>query len=362
MKMLFRASFNRYSGYGNDAVDIARWLDKCEVDVVPWPVSIMPGLPDDFVHLLTKQPAKGRGSYDVTLQFLPPFEIRVSTLPVPKNIGNPGLPATIAEKHYGWSMWEKDKLTTVDMSGHGVGRYPWRNLDAMYVTTPMNVEAFQWFDPKTEYRVMPCGIDGELYRVTKRSMTGPTKFCMIGELHQRKDPFVAIEAFSELKYDKGDDFDAELHLKASNVSLPQELTGVVDGLYVYNEFWTYDKLLAWMHDMTCYVGPSRGEGNLKPPMEFMATGGTVIATYWSGPTNWLHPDVGYPLDYELVPMDKDDPDSPREARADKDHLKELMWHVHTNRREATDKGMRAADWIRWGSDWRKIMPRFIDSL
>lgn len=321
----------------------------------------MPGLPDDFVPLLTKSPRRGPGAYDVTIQFMPPFDIRVTAPPKP-NIRNLGLPDVIADRHYGWSMWEKDKLTSSDMSGHGIGRRPWKHLTAMYVTTKMNVEAFANYDPDVEYRVQPCGIDGELFPVAKRRTDGPTKFCMIGELHQRKDPFIAIEVFSQLKREKGAAFDAELHLKASNVSLPRELTGAVDGLYVYNEYWEYEKLIQWMHDMTCYLGPSRGEGNLKPPMEFMATGGTAIVTNWSGPTNWLTQDVGYPLNYELVNMDRSDPDSPREARADREHLKELMWHVHTNRIEARDKGVMAADWIRWSSDWRKIMDRFIPQL
>ncbi len=360
MRLLMRASFNRYTGYGNDAVDIARFLAKHDVDVTPWPTNLMPGLPEDFLKLLVGAPRKGDNAYDVTLQFMPPFDLRISGPPPVQNISNLGLPVMLAEKHYGWSMWEKDRLTVEDMRGHGIGQSPWKLLTAMYVTTRMNVKAFQNYEPRIEYRVMPCGIDGDLYEVSKRSVDGPTKFCMIGELHQRKDPFLAIQAFHQLKVEHGDAFDAELHLKAANVTLPQELTGVIDGLYVYNEYWQYKKLIDWMHSMHCYVGPSRGEGNLKPPMEFMATGGTVIATFWSGPTNWLIKEAGYPLDFQLLAMDRED--GPREAYADLDHLKELMFHVHTHRQEARDKGQYAADWIRWSSDWNKIIPRFIESL
>jgi glycosyltransferase involved in cell wall biosynthesis len=362
MRVLLRAPFNRYSGYGNDGIDIARFLDRAGVDVYPWPTAVFPGLPLDFVPLLAKTPRRGAGAYDVALQFAPPFDIRVQK-GIPKvKYGNLGLPHEIAPVHVGWSMWEKTKIVPSDMVGHGVGKYPWKHLDWLYVTCQMNVEAFAAYDPKVEYRVLPCGIDGALYPVSRRDPTGPTKFCMIGQLHERKDPYVAVQAFSELKREHGDDFDAELHLKTNIVGLPPQLGEVIPGLFVHVDHWEYSRLIEWMHTMHCYVGPSKGEGNLKPPMEFMATGGTVIVTNWSGPENWLHPDFTYPLDYELMPVDPEQPEGPWEARASIEHLKALMWHVHTNRREASDKGIGAAEWIRWVSGWDKIIDRLVRDL
>lgn len=362
MRILLRGQFDRYSGYGNDAVDIARHLDKAGVDVVPWPYSIVTGLPEDFVNLLTKRPTKGAGAYDATLQFLPPFGIRITDAARKPNIREMGLPLHIAPVHYGWSMWEKDRLTRDDMRGHGIGQSPWRLLTAMYGYTEVSVQAFRHYAPKVAYRHLPGGIDPDLYPVIPRPVGGPTRFVMVGELHQRKDPFVAIDAFRELKAEKGDDFDAELHLKTTIPGLHPQIEQWAPGVHVIHDYWPYDQLIEWMGTMTCYVGPSRGEGNLKPPMEFMATGGPVIATYWSGPENWLTPEVGYPLDYQLAHMVPSDPDSPREARADKDHLKQLMWHVHSSRREASEKGRAAAEWIREVADWAKIIGRLLGDL
>src|SRR5690606_30710961 len=120
-----------------------------------------------------------------------------------------------------WSMWEASKLTRKDMTGHGLGPNPWRLLDVMFVTWPGCVDAFSNYDPKTKYEVMPCGIDGDLFPVRVRSTEGPTKFCMIGELHLRKDPFVAINAFHELTRETG--WDAELHLKTTSHGLHPKL-------------------------------------------------------------------------------------------------------------------------------------------
>jgi len=297
--------------------------------------------------------------YDVAMQFLPPFDISVREKPSP-HWRQQGLPKHVASVHVGWSMWEASKLTRKDMTGHGLGPNPWRLLDVMFVTWPGCVDAFSNYDPKTKYEVMPCGIDGDLFPVRVRSTEGPTKFCMVGELHLRKDPFVAINAFNELTRETG--WDAELHLKTTSYGLHPKLSEWNPQIIVHQGVWGYEKLINWMTEMTCYLGPSRGEGNLKPPMEFMATGGTAIVTNWSGPQNWLHPDVAYPLDYELHPVSTADPDGPMNARASKEHLKELMWRVHTERAEAREKGKRAAQWIRDVASWQVIMPKMVRRL
>lgn len=51
------------------------------------------------------------------------------------------------------------------------------------------------------------------------------------------------------------------------------------------------------------VIPSHGEGWGRPHVEAMACGVPLIATNWSGPTEYLTPDNGYPLGIEkdLVP-------------------------------------------------------------
>jgi hypothetical protein len=39
--MMLKSSFDTYTGYGNDAVDMAIWFTKAGVDVVPWPSAVM---------------------------------------------------------------------------------------------------------------------------------------------------------------------------------------------------------------------------------------------------------------------------------------------------------------------------------
>ncbi len=356
MKILLSASFNRLSGYGNDGVDIARWLDKLGADVHLNPRGMSPPLPMDVLQLMTKQPMKV--GYDFSLQFAPPFQISVRDSFVKGRQG--GMPSIAADRHVGWSMWEQSLLDPKDMTGHSLGSHPWRLLDRMYVTWKGCEDAFRFYDDRPEYRTLPCGIDPELFPYRRRSVTGPTRFFMAGDLNMRKGPFIAVEAFSRLKDLHGDKFDAELHLKSSRARIHPKVAETYPGVVVMTGVWPWEKLLDYMLDMTCYVGPSLGEGNLKPPMEFMATGGTVIVTNWSGPTNWLHPDVSYPLNYELEPVV---PGSPAlQARPSVEHLMELMWRVHTNRAEAALKGEHAANWIRQVASWERIVEKLLSEL
>jgi hypothetical protein len=71
--MLLTSSFDTYTGYGNEAVDMAVQFAKMGIDIVPWPEHLTPGLPKAFTDLLTKDPG---GRYDLTVGFCPPFDLR----------------------------------------------------------------------------------------------------------------------------------------------------------------------------------------------------------------------------------------------------------------------------------------------
>jgi glycosyltransferase involved in cell wall biosynthesis len=96
-----------------------------------------------------------------------------------------------------------------------------------------------------------------------------------------------------------------------------------------------------------FVLPTRGEGWCRPLMEAMAAGLPTIATAWSGVTAYHSAEVGYPLEYQLVPVP---PDGAREipiyaghcwAEPDVDGLRRLMRRIVTHSGEARLKGQAA---------------------
>ncbi|HEX7862954.1 MAG TPA: glycosyltransferase [Verrucomicrobiae bacterium] len=101
----------------------------------------------------------------------------------------------------------------------------------------------------------------------------------------------------------------------------------------------------------CLVAPGRGEGWGRPHHEAMMMGVPVIATGWSGNTEFMTSDNSYLINYELEEAARLEPElwhyqGHKWARASVPHLRELMRHVQTNPAERSAKGNKArADMI-----------------
>lgn len=360
MRWMVQSSFDQYSGYGNDAVDMCVWMARAGLEVVPWPDHLTPGLPREFTDLLTANPS---GKYDVAMKFSPPFDLHPETF------------AFAATTSVGWSMWERTPLQRADMVGHGWGNVKGRKrwwsrgprskdgreknwLDLMLVTCPMNVDAFQELDPYMKYAVVPNGIDPGLYPEMDRSgRDQPFTFATWGMLAGRKDPFATLAAWKIAK-DSDPSFDARLVLKTSCSGLHPGIMEVYPDVEIIDKVWSRKQLVDWMGTVDCYVSTSRGEGNNKPAMEFMATGGPIMVTYWSGHQNYLHPDTGYALPGKLVENDRGVSD----FRVDVETTAAMFLHVWRNQAEARRKGELAAKQIRATLSWEKVIERLVQTV
>src|SRR5581483_12361120 len=102
----------------------------------------------------------------------------------------------------------------------------------------------------------------------------------------------------------------------------------------------------------CLVAPSRGEGWGRPHHEAMLMELPVIATNWSGNTEFMTEANSYLLDYELAEAKYLEAGlwhyrGHRWANPSEQHLRQLMRHVSTHREEAAQKGKAA------GATWWK---------
>jgi len=100
----------------------------------------------------------------------------------------------------------------------------------------------------------------------------------------------------------------------------------------------------------CLVAPSRGEGWGRPHHEAMMMGVPVIATNWSGNTEFMTPENSYPLDFELVEATQVEPEfahyrGHRWALASEKHLRERMRHVQQHPDEARERGRRGREHV-----------------
>ncbi|XP_077235629.1 UDP-Glycosyltransferase superfamily protein [Tasmannia lanceolata] len=93
-----------------------------------------------------------------------------------------------------------------------------------------------------------------------------------------------------------------------------------------------------------FVLPTRGEGWGRPIVEAMAMSVPVIATNWSGPTEYLTEENGYPLPVDRMSKVTEGPfEGHLWAEPSVDKLRVLMRHVVNNPEEARRKGMKARE-------------------
>lgn len=346
MKVLLRAPINSTTGYGNDGIGIARALTRLGIDVSLDPLNVQAPLPGDVAQLLTK---RLEAPFDLLIHHVDPAQLGISQQ------AREAAAVTVA-----WTMWE---FTTLDnCRGRSSLRRRLKDYDLVVGYDSVSSNALQPYVTGKAATVQG-GFWAENWPEQRRPWHGDVfNFTMVGALHQRKDPFVAIQAFKELKDEEPHRFDAaHLHLKTVEPGLHRRMEDWAPGLHLHYEMWPDERLRQFYGDMHVLLAPSRGEGKNMPALEFMSTGGTVIATNWGGHQQWLSDQYAYPLRYELAPISGATPNC-RNARASVEHLKELMLRVVTQRSEVAAKGTRAAQIIPAMCSWNAVLRRLFQRL
>jgi glycosyltransferase involved in cell wall biosynthesis len=189
-----------------------------------------------------------------------------------------------------------------------------------------------------------------------RDWSGTFRYIMVGQLHLRKQPFVAIEAFNILKARHGKAFDAELHLKTNVQGLHPAMEQAYPGLHIHYAYWTREQLKQFYARSHMLLAPSMGEGKNVPALEFQTTGGVVAASDFGGHQNWLHPAYSWPIPVELASPFHDRPRC-KAAKVDPEQLAEIMWEAYCNREVASHKGRMAATVIPQTCSWDAVTER-----
>jgi glycosyltransferase involved in cell wall biosynthesis len=125
---------------------------------------------------------------------------------------------------------------------------------------------------------------------------------------QRKNPQAAISAFKQA-FPK--ERDVRLVIKCVNEHLDQAafdaMREMADGspVSIHHGYWSTREMLDLVAACDVYVSLHRSEGLGLSIAEAMAHGKPVIATNWSGNTDFMTPQTSFPVGYELVELTED---------------------------------------------------------
>jgi glycosyltransferase involved in cell wall biosynthesis len=225
-------------------------------------------------------------------------------------------------------------------------------MDEVWVPASFNVETFRRSGVQVPIRVMPLGIDVDYFHPGIAGFRPSSRYTFLSvfEWGERKAAEVLLRAFAE-EFDQSDDVvlmlsvynrDPGVHIydEVAKLNLRPSAPIVV---LLNAEFAPY-QMGSLYRSADCFVLPTRGEGWGMPVLEAMACGLPTIATDWSGPADFLHEGVGYPL--QVKRMIKARAKCPYYtgfdwADPDPDHLRSLMRHVYKHPEEARAKGAAA---------------------
>lgn len=345
MNLMLKTPLDTASGYGNDGVGLSRALAELGVNVSIIPNHVTPPIPIEVAELLTR---KLDPPFDASIVHADPMSLSIS--PSARRV---------SLRVLGWTMWEFKEYRPVGMEAAYAQmklRETLKDFDVLVCYDDVTREALEPHTPDScALEVLQGGFWSDDWPYVDREWDGTFRYVMVGQLHSRKDPFAAVEAFAHLKRSKGDEFDAELHLKTTVPGLAPMLEDAYPGVKVHYRYWEPERIRQLYNQSHVLLAPSRGEGKNVPALEMQATGGVVIATNFGGHRYWLNPEYSYPLEYEL-----EDLGDGMAARADRQHLADLMWHTYTHRDEVREKGRIASRVVRSMCDWRPVTQKLLD--
>jgi glycosyltransferase involved in cell wall biosynthesis len=347
MKFLLKIPLSTYTGYGRDGLGMAQALIRAGHDVYLQPSEVQAPLPEDVAQLLTK-PLEA--PFDVTIVHLDPSRLGVE--PEYKHV---------TKKLIAWSMWEWESFD--NLKGKSKLRKELRDYDAIIGYDEVTANCFREYY-KGPIHVLQGGFDAKELDYLERDWDGNFRFCMLGVLSMRKNPYVAIRAFTEL-CDEDPDFNDKARLVLKTVAPPGyfvRMEEVYPNLRILYGHWSRETIIDFYQSMHVLLAPSWGEGKNLPALEFMTTGGGVIATNWGGMSYWMDEDYAYPLKFDLDVMDQTAAVKVRAAKADLADLKAQMRHAFYNREEVRQKGLLASKVVPEEFSWDRVIDKLTSDV
>ena len=196
--------------------------------------------------------------------------------------------------------------------------------------------------------VLSASSVGSRLRGRRRFALGPkeTMYLFVFDFHsyfERKNPLALIRAFKRA-FATSDS--ARLIIKCVNHEANKEAFAAMERearghrISIYCGYWQANEVQDLVAACDVYVSLHRSEGTGLTISDAMGLGKPVIATNWSGNTDFMNESNSYPVSYKLVPLTKTHGPYCKGAiwaEPSIDHAAELMHFVYANRRHAHER-------------------------
>jgi glycosyltransferase involved in cell wall biosynthesis len=293
------------------------------------------------------------------------------------------VPITASEQHYSVNLFcvNADEHFTVRkklgdqfyQSRHNIGIWAWElptfpekwrdrfaHYDEIWVGTTFIVKTLAPVSPIPVVCVPPVlSLAKRGSRTRGRRRLGVSVkdflFLFVFDFHsfvERKNPLAVIKAFKQAF--KGSVGGARLVIKCVNSQFnPAAFKELKDhaknwSITILDGYWKPGELRDLMAACDAYVSLHRSEGTGLTMAEAMALGKPVVATGWSGNTDFMDAANSYPIRFDLIELKQDiGPYQAGGIWADPsvDHAASIMQEIFQNRSEAAARGARARQHI-----------------
>jgi len=347
LKILVKIPLSSFTGYGRDGLGLVQALIRSGHDVYLHATEVQAPIPAEVAALLAKPLT---APFDVTIVHLDPGRLEVD------NVEHDTTTRLIA-----WTMWEWDSFD--NLKGKSKLKKHLKQYDAIIGYDKVTSNCFKAYYNGPIF-TLQGGYDQKEISYSERDWDAEVfRFAMVGVLSLRKNPYIAIKAFTEL-CDEDENFNTNARLVLKTVAPPGyfvRMEEVYPNLRIIYDNWDRETLLDFYNHMHVLLAPSWGEGKNLPALEFMSSGGGVIATNWGGMAEWMDEDIAYPLKYELKSMDPYTM-KVKAASVDLEDLKAKMKHVFYNREDVKQKGLNASVIIPKKCSWDTVVTRLFDEV
>ena len=265
--------------------------------------------------------------------------------------------------HIGFPFFELDKFREQE-------KLHLNHLDRLFVSSQWakDIAVDQLFLKEKDIRVIPLGVDSEVFKPVDLKEEEKTIFFNCGKWEIRKGHDILVNMFNKA-FEKDDD--VELWMMTSNPFLTEKEDSEWKNMYLNSKLGdkikfidrqtTHEEVYNIMCQTTCGVFPSRAEGWNLELLEMMSCGKQVIATNYSAHTEFCNNDNAMLVDVEGVELAYDGKwfhgksgSWAKITDAEQDILIDMLKTVHANHR-FNKEGVETGKQFSWRNTAKSIL-------